>query len=187
MSSSVADGLRHASPWEEGDGEGAARGRAVHRWLQAAHSRQTPCVSADLPAPGTGLGLAEGVLTEAEYETAYPFLLQHAGCCPLADETSSVVLVDENIYGYDHDAEVVPVIRPDLLYRAGDRLVIREFKTAERPYESGRNEAYDRHLQVPFAIAMLNSGLLARYGASNGRLSWNYLPLRSLRVDLGCR
>ena len=46
--------------------------------------------------------------------------------------------------------------------------MIREFKTAERPYESGRDEAYDRHLQVPFAIAMLNSGLLARYGASSG-------------------
>ena len=162
-------------PREEGDGEGAARGRAVHRWLQAAHSRQTPCVSADLPAPGAGLGLAEGVLTEAEYETAYPFLLQHAGRCPLADETSSVVLVDENIYGYDHDAEVVPVIRPDLLYRAGDRLVIREFKTAERPYESGRDEAYDRHLQVPFAIAMLNSGLLARYGASSGMVELELL------------
>lgn len=155
-------------PREEGDGEGAARGRAVHRWLRAAHSRQTPCVSADLPAPGNGLGLAEGMLTEEEYEAAYPFLLQHAGRCPLADGTSQVVLVDENLYCYDHDAEVVPVIRPDLLYRAGDRLVIREFKTAKRPYESGRNEAYDRHLQVPFAIALLNSGLLARYGASGG-------------------
>ena len=108
------------------------------------------------------------MLTEEEYEAAYPFLLQHAGRCPLADGTSQVVLVDENLYCYDHDAEVVPVIRPDLLYRAGDRLVIREFKTAERPYESGRNEAYDRHLQVPFAIALLNSGLLARYGASTG-------------------
>jgi PD-(D/E)XK nuclease superfamily len=162
-------------PREEGDGEGAARGRAVHRWLQVAHSRRAPCTSADLPVPGSGLGLAEGVLTEAEYETAYPFLLQHAGRCPLADETSSVVLVDQNIYGYDHDAEVVPVIRPDLLFRAGDRLVIREFKTAERPYESGRDEAYDRHLQVAFAIAMLNSGLLARYGAGSGMVELELL------------
>jgi hypothetical protein len=115
------------------------------------------------------------VLTEAEYETAYPFLLQHAGRCPLADETSNVVLVDQNIYGYDHDAEVVPVIRPDLLFRAGDRLVIREFKTAERPYESGRDEAYDRHLQVAFAIAMLNSGLLAHYGAGSGMVELELL------------
>ena len=52
-----------------------------------------------------------------------------------------MVLADENLYCYDHDAEVVPVIRPDLLYRAGDRLVIREFKTAERPYESGRRRS----------------------------------------------
>ena len=162
-------------PRDEGDGEGAARGRAVHRWLQAAHSRRTHCTSADIPVPGSGLGLAEGVLTEAEYETAYPFLLQHAGRCPLADESSGVVLVDQNIYGYDHDAEVVPVIRPDLLFRAGDRLVIREFKTAERLYESGRDEAYDRHLQVAFAIAMLKSGLLARYGANSGMVELELL------------
>ena len=106
-------------PREEADGDGAFRGRAVHRWLQAAHARQLPCTSADMPVPGSGLGLADGVLTETEYEIAYPFLMQHAGLCPLAAEMSSPVLADENIYGYDHDAEVVPVIRPDLLYRAG--------------------------------------------------------------------
>ena len=71
-------------PKEEAGGEGAFRGRAVHRWLQAAHSRQVPCIDADLPAPGTGLGLADGVLNEEEYEIAYPFLVQHAGRCPLA-------------------------------------------------------------------------------------------------------
>ena len=162
-------------PRDETGGEGAFRGRAVHRWLQVAHSRQVPCTSADLPVPGSGLGLADSVLTEEEYETAYPFLVQHVDRCPMADGMSSVVLVEENIYGYDHDAEVAPVVRPDLLYRSGDCLVIREFKTAEQPYESGRDEAYDKYLQVAFGISMLNSGLLARYGARTGRMELELL------------
>jgi PD-(D/E)XK nuclease superfamily len=153
-------------PSESGGGNGAARGLAVHRWLQAAHSRGVPCTRADLPVPGSGLGLADGRLTEAEYETAYPFLLQHAGQCPLADGT--LILADDNVYGYDHNAEVVPVIRPDLLYRDGERLVIREFKTAEQPYESGKADAYEKHLQIPFDITMLNAGLIRHYGAASG-------------------
>ena len=53
--------------------------------------------------------------------------------------------------------------------------MIREFKTAARPYESGRDEAYDKHLQIAFAIAMLNSGLLARYGANTGMVELELL------------
>jgi hypothetical protein len=114
-------------------------------------------------------------LTEAEYEVAYPFLMQHADQCPLSAEMCDAVLVEENIYGYDHDAEVVPVIQPDLLYRAADCLVIREFKTAEQPYQSEKDEAYDKHLQIAFEIAMLNSALLTHYGASTGMVELELL------------
>ena len=153
-------------PREQAGGEAAARGRAVHRWLQEAHSRRVGCRRADLPAPGTGLGLAEGVLTETEYEIAYPFLLQHAGHCPL--DWGELVLAEQDLYGYDHDAEVITATRPDLVYRDGDVLAIREFKTAEQPYGSGQDEAYDRHLQIAFQICMLNSGLAGRHGATPG-------------------
>jgi hypothetical protein len=161
-------------PPEAGGGEAAARGLAVHRWLKAAHSRGVPCEASDLPAPGSGLDLAEGILTEAEYEAAYPFLVQHAGQCPLGGDVT-LVLADDNVYGYDHDAEVVPVIRPDLMYLSGNRLVIREFKTAERPYESGRAEAYEKYPQVPFAIAMLNAGLARHHGASSASVELELL------------
>lgn len=50
-------------PSDEG-GDGSVRGLAVHKWLQAAHSRGVPCADADLPQPGSGLGPAEGVLAE---------------------------------------------------------------------------------------------------------------------------
>jgi hypothetical protein len=154
-------------PSEVGGGDGAARGLAVHRWLQAAHSRGVPCTRADLPVPGSRLGLADGWLAEAEYEAAYPFILQHVGQCPLAED-ATLILADDNVYGYDHNAEIVPAIRPDLMYRAGDRLVIREFKTAEQPYESGKADAYEKHLQIAFDITMLNAGLARHYGAASG-------------------
>lgn len=161
-------------PSEAGGGEAAARGLAVHRWLKVAHARGVPCVRADLPAPGDGLGLAEGVLAQPEYEAAYPFLLQHAGRCPLG-EGAALVLADDNVYGYDHDAQVVPVFRPDLMYRLGGRLVIREFKTAERPYESGRAEAYEKHQQIAFGLAMLNAGLARHHGASSAAVELELL------------
>ena len=157
-------------PKEHGSGEGATRGYAVHRWLAAAHTRQRGCSPADLPHPGTGLGLADGVLTEAEYEIAHPFLSQHVSQCPLSAPEAEVVAVEIDMYGYDHDAEVVPVTRPDLVYRVDDVLVVREVKTAREQYGSGKDEAYDRHLQIPFLITMLNSGLLAQYGARAGAI-----------------
>jgi hypothetical protein len=162
-------------PKEDDGGEGAARGYAAHRWLEAAHSRQTGCSPADLPSPGSGLGLAAGTLTETEYEIAYPFLAQHVGRCPLADAENESVIVEKDLYGYDHDAEVVPVTRPDLVYRTGDKLVVREFKTAKESYASGRDEAYDKHLQIPFLITMLNSGLLAANGARTGAVELELL------------
>jgi PD-(D/E)XK nuclease superfamily len=154
-------------PSEAGSGDGAARGRAVHRWLRAAHARGVPCAPADLPEPGSGPRSTNGWLTEAEYEVAYPFLVQHMGHCPLA-ENAQLIVADDNMYGYDHKAEVVSVARPDLMYQSGERLVIREFKTAEQPYQSGKADAYEKHLQVAFDIAMLNAGLVSHYGATSG-------------------
>jgi hypothetical protein len=157
-----------------GGGEAVARGRAVHLWLKAAHSRGVPCAPAGLPAPGSGLGLADGILTEPEYESAYPFLRHHVVQCPLAGD-AVLVLADDNVYGYDHEAEVVPVIRPDLMYLSGDRLVIREFKTAEQSYESGRADAYEKHPQVAFSLTMLTAGLADHHGASSAAVELELL------------
>ena len=164
--------LHLPSDYEGGDG--SARGLAVHKWLRAAHAHGVSCADADLPQPGRGLGPAEGILTEEEYETAYPFLVQHSRQCPLGGD-AVLVLADENVYGYDHHAEVVPAIRPDLMYRVGDRLVIREFKTAEQPYEAGRDEAYNGFLQVPFSIGMLKEGLIQHYGATSGTVEFELI------------
>jgi hypothetical protein len=156
-------------PSDSDGGGGSARGLAVHKWLRAAHARGVPCTDVDLPQPGNGLGPGEGILTEGEYEAAYPFLGHHLRQCPLGSD-GVLVLADENVYGYDHHAEVVPVIRPDLMYKVGNRLVIREIKTAEQSYEEGRDDAYDRFLQVPFGIMMLKAGLMRLHGATSATM-----------------
>ena len=154
-------------PKDPAGSEASERGRAVHDWLKAAHRRGTGCEPADLPVPGGHLGLATGVLDAHAYAVAYPFLLQHVGRCPLSEPGVTVVSVEGAVRGYDHDAEVVPVARPDLMYRRDDLLVVREVKTKEIPFAS-REEVFDRHLQIPFTLRMLESGLLAQHNCTTG-------------------
>jgi hypothetical protein len=162
-------------PKDRTSSEGMVRGGHVHRWLEVAHSRGHGCTSADLPAPGDGLGLAEGVLVPDDYVIAHPFLLQHVEHCPLATDDVVLLAVEQTVYGYDHDAEVVPVARPDLMYMVGDRLVVRETKTAQGPYPGGRDDAYNKHLQIPFMLTLLASGLNGRHGARTGSVELELL------------
>jgi hypothetical protein len=155
-------------PKEVTGSDTAARGRAVHAWLGAAHARGTGCRPADLPPPGGPLGLAEGVLDAYDYALAYPFLRRHVDSCALSDPDVVPVAVEEAVRGFDHDAQVVPVARPDLMYRRSAVLVIREVKTSETPFGQGRDEAFDRYVQIPFMLRMLEAGLLAAHDCSDG-------------------
>lgn len=169
-------------PKDRSGSEAVDRGHAVHRWLEEAHRRGTACEPDDLPAPGGGLGLVDGVLTAAQYALAYPYLVHHVGSCPLADPATVLVAVEDTVHGYDHDAEVVAVTRPDLVYRRDDELVVREFKTAAAAYPDGRDNAFDRHLQVPFTLRMLESGLLAHHGAATGTVEVELLTPEGQQV-----
>jgi hypothetical protein len=147
-----------------------SRGIAVHEWLKAAHGRGIGCTLEDLPSPGTGLGLAAELLTPELYAEIYPYLLNHVNDCPVDRAGDAFVLAEQNLHGFDHSAELIAIAKPDLAYRDGDYLVLREFKTSAAPYPSGRADAYERTLQVPFLLRMLESGLAARYGAAHGRV-----------------
>ncbi|UZJ26904.1 PD-(D/E)XK nuclease family protein (plasmid) [Rhodococcus antarcticus] len=156
-------------PKEPVDSDAIVRGDAVHRWLETAHHRGTACNEADLPNPagGAGLGLAGGVLTPDDYAAAYPYLRGHIAVCPLQTRGAAVVAVEETIYGWDASAQVVPATKPDLLYRLGDRLVIRETKSMQSP-PGDKDDAYSRYLQVPFMLALLDAGLAALHAAVAG-------------------
>jgi hypothetical protein len=162
-------------PKNKGIAEAQARGQAVHEWLKAAHQRGIGCRPEDLPEPGGDLGLAAGGLSEEEYAVAFPYLMQHLPNCPLGIAGTVVVAVEENMYSFDHDAQVIPVTKPDLIYRIGERLIVREFKTAAAVPAHGKDEAYSQHFQVPFLLAMLTSGLAERHGATAGTVELELL------------
>ncbi|MEU7863837.1 PD-(D/E)XK nuclease family protein [Nonomuraea sp. NPDC049141] len=163
-------------PKDQDDGEGIMRGKAVHRWLAVAHARSIPCTVADLHEPGSdNIGLAAGVLSSEEYAAAYPFLCHHIDNCPLANDGSTALIVDQNIYGFDHLADVTVVSKPDLIYRIGDTLVAREVKTTARIDLVEKNAAYDRYFQVPFMLTMLLAGLAERFNAQNSKVELEIL------------
>lgn len=163
-------------PKENGESEAIARGNAVHRWLAAAHSRGTACMPGDLPDPdvGAGLGLAEGVLKPEECDLARPYLVEHLDVCPLATHGAAVVAVEQPVHGWDATANTVAATKPDLLYRLDDRLIIRETKTMQTA-PTGPQEAYDRHLQVPFMLVLIASGLAAEHGVKTGSVELEVL------------
>ncbi len=118
-----------AAPWA--DGSAVRRGRAVHRWLEAAHGRSPAraCRPEDLPeVDAADLGLAAEVMTHEEYLDARPFLLAHLAVCPL-DGTVENVVPEPALAVYDPAADVVVVAYPDLIREVGGRTVYREQKT----------------------------------------------------------
>jgi hypothetical protein len=146
------------------------RGQHIHRWLEVAHARGVACQVADLPWPEDGLGLAADIMTVDEYQVVHPYLFQHLTSCPLVDSGIDMVSVEQTVYAYDSVGEVVLATKPDLMYRQGSELVIRETKSSAVANVSTRDEAYDQYSQVPFFIQMLSAGLLARHGADRGRV-----------------
>ena len=145
--------------------EAQTRGILVHEWLEHAHVRRIGCTPEDLPEPGIGRGLAAEIMSESEYAIAYPFLRHHVATCPLGADGVEVVEVESNVFGFDAIADLVAVTKPDLVLRIGDRLVVREFKTAFSLPAGGEQEAYSKFFQVPFLASMLMSGMAAAYGA----------------------
>ncbi|MCW2752423.1 MAG: hypothetical protein JWR83_3533 [Aeromicrobium sp.] len=143
------------------------RGLLVHQWLEAAHSRAVGCREADLPAPGGDIGLAADLMSAEEYAVAYPFLRHHVTACPLAADSVEVVEVETSMFGFDAAADVIAVTKPDLIYRIGDRLVVREFKTSSSLPSGGASQTYGQTHQVPFLISMLSAGVTETYAASD--------------------
>jgi PD-(D/E)XK nuclease superfamily len=155
-------------PTDHGLSPEQRRGVAVHRWLEHAHKRAVACSLADLPDVGMSLGPFDGVIGGDDYLIARPYLQQHIATCPFAITNSSVIGVEATIRGFDATAQLVPVLRPDLIYRIGHVVAIRETKTAEVLSIDSRETAYDRYLQIPFGVQMLRHGLLAHYGVDAG-------------------
>ena len=153
-------------PRSDESSDAQVRGNLVHKWLEEAHTRRIGCTTNDLPEPGQGLGLVAGLMTEGEYSVAYPFLRHHVATCPLSADGVEWLGAEESIRGYDESADVIAVTKPDLVFRIGERIVVREFKTATAIPAQGADDMYRRHLQIPFLLSMLDSGVTQSLGAN---------------------
>lgn len=142
------------------------RGLLVHSWLEAAHARGVGCSPDDLPAPGGAIGLAATVMDVADYAIAHPYLRHHVSSCPLATDGVDYVASETAVHGFDHDAEVIAVTKPDLVFRIGDRLVAREVKTTAALPAGGADEIYADNRQVAFLLSMLATGVSAAHGCA---------------------
>jgi hypothetical protein len=102
----------------------------------------------------------------ADYATAYPYLRHHVTSCPLATDGVEYVASETALHGFDHDAEVIAVTKPDLVFRVGDRLVAREVKTTGTQPAGGADDVYADNLQVPFLLSMLATGVAEAHGCT---------------------
>jgi hypothetical protein len=102
----------------------------------------------------------------ADYAIAHPYLRHHVSSCPLATDGVTYVASETAIHGFDHDAEVIAVTKPDLVFRVGDRLVAREVKTTGTLPAGGADDIYADNLQVPFLLSMLASGVTEAHGCT---------------------
>lgn len=140
-------------PRDEEVSEAQQRGLWVHQWLEWAHRDGQPCSLDD-----------RGPLAEHEFATALPYLRQHAATCPLGTEGVEFIAADANVHGFDATADVVVVTKPDLIYRIGERVVVREFKTAAQLPPGGADAVFARSVQVPLIISMLDAGMAFAFG-----------------------
>lgn len=162
---------------------GQARGIAVHRWLRAAHQRGVACSERDLPAPGSAsLGVAEGVLDESEYATAYPYLVHHVDQCPLAAPNATCVVSEESVYCYDSVADLVAATKPDLRFTVADTFVLFETKTLDGELPGDDGEAFDAWFSVAWGLTVLAHGLARHQGVSRGELRLEVLTPSGGRV-----
>jgi hypothetical protein len=146
------------------------RGRSVHSWLKIAHSRGLACTPNDLPIPSERGAdhVAFSALDAEQYATALPYLLTHLEHCPL-HSNAEVLLTDETIYGWDATADVVVACRPDLTYRLGDALVLRETKTTESVIPNNPDEARDAYDGIVYwLLNMCSNGYLDHFNTKVG-------------------
>lgn len=157
--------LRDLNLLGQRDDDNAAirRGRAVHAWLLAAHSRRDParCQRTDLPDPESAdIGLAAGVMTREEYREAWPFLLNHVDVCPLSGPgVVTDVRPEPEVAVHDTTADVLVMAAPDLLRRVDGRAVYREQKTASRPLEDDGIGVFRRYPQLALAVCLMSAGV----------------------------
>ncbi len=137
----------------------ARRGNAVHSWLDVNH-RAAPagrCTVADLPLRQEQWGEGAEELSGDAAVEGHRMLAHHLDVCPFdGDNVARDPRSEQNLAFYDPDANVVIMVKPDLLYLDDGRFVWRETKTTGRlPYVVG-TDLIRSYPQLALAIMLLH-------------------------------
>ncbi|QYX79973.1 PD-(D/E)XK nuclease family protein [Streptomyces akebiae] len=155
------------------------RGRVIHEWLARSHMSSHKCDPSDLDAID---GNFPAGLDEKDYLDSREYITQHAAICPLG-EGVQVIGSEVSVYGYDAQADVVIVSKPDLLYVDSDEtFVIRESKTTTLSLPGDSQEAFDRFFAVPWLLNLIGSGYRGPYKSDKARLELEVLASEDSRV-----
>ena len=113
--------------------EAAERGQAIHARLAEQHARQPRrgCIAADLP-PEADWGAGGWQITGEQASLGRRMLANHVELCALhRTEEITEVLVEPTITVHDTDANVIVIVKPDLLYVEDGAWVWHELKTKQ--------------------------------------------------------
>jgi hypothetical protein len=163
--------------------EALLRGRAVHRWIEAAHARGRACTLDDLPQRLDDIPvIGSEVLEPSDYQLADSYLRAHVTCCPLRDGPLRSLRAERTLYAYDSVADAVIATKADALWLQGNTLVLREIKTTQELPELTADEILTRFLAVSWGLVAMESGLINHFGASRGEVQLEVLTPTGARI-----
>lgn len=146
-------------------GPAAERGRAVHAYLERRHAAlpTAPCTT-DVPRSWENDGRR---LSEEDLALGRKLIRHHAEVCPLQHvHDTSDVRVEPDLVFDDADADLVVLVKPDLLYRERGAWVWRETKTVGSDHRRNRDPLVE-YPQLALAVALIGAG---RLGGGHGRV-----------------
>jgi len=170
-------------PRDDEGNEALLRGRAVHRWIEAAHARGRACALDDLPHQLDDIPvIGSEVLEPGDYQLADSYLRAHMTCCPLRDGPLQSLAAERTLYAYDSVADVVIATKPDATWLRDDTLVLHEIKSTQELPDLTADEILTRFLAVSWDLVALESGLISHFGASCGEVQLEVLSPARARI-----
>lgn len=151
-------------------GPAVERGRAVHAYLERRHAAlpTAPCTK-EVPFSWAD---EDRRLSDEDLALGAMLIQHHAEVCPLQHvRDSSDLQIEPNLVFDDTDADLVVLVKPDLLYRERGAWVWRETKTVGSNRWATRDPLKE-YPQLALAVALIGAG---RLGGGRGRVELEML------------
>jgi hypothetical protein len=140
--------------------DAAARGQAVHAWIEKRHRRTPshPCVADDVPASAEEWECGGWTVTGEQARLGIQMIGDHALVCPVGSPSAgSAVHVEHPVVVYDPEADVVVVAKTDLLHRVSGQWILRETKTTT---VASTEDLLDAYPQLALAVLLSRAAAL---------------------------